>query len=467
MSKTKGVAGPKVVVIGAGSLFFGRQALWQMTHSKILNQGTLAYVDTDAVRLDKMMRLAKKVIAEAGVPLKLEGSADRRDVLKGADFVVLTFADRGVEFRKIDCEISAKYGVRMCSGDTIGPGGIFRAMRSLPVILECAKDVERLCPNAWVINYINPAAVNGIGLMRHAPKVKSFALCDGLHMPHVWRKYMKFSGVVQDTKEVTPEMEADFDLRISGVNHFTWALKAMYKGKDVMPNLIDDRRKAAALEKNEGFAKSKYNQSMGVELCDLFGAWPACMAHTKEYVPYWQGYSKSPDKYPPLSLFETDHRQKEHDKMWVEIDEWLDGKRPLSEFFKRFGPDHATDVIETMAGGLNKPFYIQTANKGAVSNFADDAFFEQLCDVDMNGPRPRPVGEFPVGLRAFQQLILDVHELTVEAIVTGRRDILRRAMMLDPIVNSIVDGDKIIAELLEAEADGLPEIWRKPAVCAR
>src|SRR5690606_31641034 len=109
---------------------------------------------------------------------------DRRQVLEGADFVVLSFADNTVKYRGIECDISLKYGIRMCSGDTIGPGGIFRAMRELPVIMECAEDIEELCPDAWVINYINPSTVHGMASSRYAPKPRPFALCDSQHMPH-------------------------------------------------------------------------------------------------------------------------------------------------------------------------------------------------------------------------------------------------------------------------------------------
>src|SRR5690554_5192111 len=124
---------PKVTVIGAGSLFFGRQAIWQMVHSPYLNKGTLALVDTDEVRLGKMEKLAKMVAAANNTDLAVEASTDRKDVLSGSDFVVLSFAKDTVKYRGIDCMVSEKYGVRMCSGDTIGPGGIFRAMREFPV----------------------------------------------------------------------------------------------------------------------------------------------------------------------------------------------------------------------------------------------------------------------------------------------------------------------------------------------
>src|SRR5690606_41731259 len=139
----------------------------------------------------QMVALAKKVVEANRVSLRIEGTTDRKQVLEGADFVVLSFAKDTVRYRGIDCAISEKYGIRMCSGDTIGPGGICRAMRELPVVLECAKDIEELCPDAWVINYINPSTVHGIALSRYAPNLKSFALCDSHHMPHKKIHYAK------------------------------------------------------------------------------------------------------------------------------------------------------------------------------------------------------------------------------------------------------------------------------------
>ena len=451
--------GPKVVVIGAGSLFFGRQALWQMLHSEVLQTGTLAYVDIDAGRQEKMMGLARLMIDHLDSPLKLEGSTDRRGVLTGADFVVLTFARDGVKYRGIDCEISEKYGVRMCSGDTIGPGGIFRSLRELPVIIEVARDVEELCPDAWVINYINPTAVNGIGLMRFAPQVKSFALCDGHHMPGQKRKWLRRTGIVESADEVTPEMMDKLDMRIGGVNHFTWILSATYDGEDLMPRIRAYMERMAADEADEGHSKGRFNNSYGLELWDLFGACPDCMGHTKEYVPYWQGHSVAEDRLPPLSVFDAELRQERHDAMWTEIDDYLTGNIDPGQFMDDFGPDHATDVIESMWGGLGKPFYINGPNRGAVPNMDDDAFFELLCEVDIDGFSPMPVGELPPGLRALQQQVLETHELTAEAAVTCDRALLRRAMMLDPIVNSAADGDRIIEELLDAEREALPDGW--------
>jgi len=456
---------PKLTLIGAGSLFFGRQAIWQMVHSPLLNQGTLALVDINPQRLEQMARLARMVIADSaassGVKLAVEASTDRKDVLDGSDFVVLSFANQSVKYRGLDCEIAAKYGIRMCSGDSTGPGGIFRTLRELPAILDMARDVRALCPQAWLINYVNPTAAQGIGLRRYAPDVKSFALCDGLHMPYVKQRYALQAGIVADADAYTADVARRFDLRIAGVNHFTWILKAAYEGQDMIPALAAAMRLDAEAEAGRVGAGSKeiFNATIGVALYEAFGIVPACVAHTKEYVRFWQGLGKTAEPVPPLSLWQTAPRYKLHEQMWQQVDDFTSGRRPISDFMKIFGPDHATDVIEAMVGGLPKPFYINTFNAGSVTNMADDAFLELLCDVDMSGPRPRPVGAMPRGVRGLQEQVLDAHELAAAAAATCDRAMLRRAMLTDPLVSSIGDADAIIRELLEAEREALPAGW--------
>ena len=452
---------PKVVVIGAGSLFFGRQAIWQMVHSPHLNTGTLALVDTDHERLERMTKLAEMVVADNGVSLKIESASDWKDVLPDADFVVLSFAEKTVYYRGMDCTISEKHGIRMCSGDTIGPGGIFRAMRELPKIMECVSDIEQMCPDAWVINYINPSAVNGMALARYAPQIKSFALCDSLHMPHIKRRYAARAGIIAEGESLTAEQDADFDMRIAGVNHFTWMLKAEYQGKNVLPNIAEAIRKIAATEDTGGDkgAKGLFNNKIAYQLYEIFGYLPVCVAHTKEYLPFWQGKGSLPDLVPPLSIWETEDRYDRHAAMWEQVDSFVNGDVPISTYMDVMGPDHATDIIENMVGGLNKPFYVNVPNQGAVSNMNDDAFLELLCDIDMNGPKPRPVGEMPRGIRGMQEGILDTHELTAEAVVKGDHALLRRAMLSDPLVTSIADADAILQELLELEKDVIPAGW--------
>ena len=469
------MASPKIVVIGAGSFFFGRPVVWNMMHSEVLRPGTLALVDTKPEVLSTMMKLARKAIAATKAPTKLIGSTDRREVLKDADFVVLTFSERNAYHRGLDCEIAAKYGIRMCSGDTIGPGGIFRALREVPRALAMAQDVARLAPNAWVINFVNPTSVLGIALMRYAPEVRSFAICDGLHEPYNRINILKRVGILpQDAVNVPVEVERKLDLRIAGVNHFTWMLKFTYAGKDYMPAwrkmVAEEARKeleavsaaqgsAALMKDNNARAKARYNWNYSLQLMDIFGAYPDRIAHTKEYLPFWQGYGVKPCKPGPLVIFDAVERQKAMNERWAETKAYADGRKPMKQFIATGRSDHATDIIESMWGRLGKSFYVNTANRGAVTNMAQDAFLELRSDVDMSGPRPQPVGEMPRGLLGLQQLVLDTHELTAQAAATCDREALLRAFITDPIVSNIEDAKAIIDETLRRQKDILPKGW--------
>jgi alpha-galactosidase len=250
-------------------------------------------------------------------------------------------------------------------------------------------------------------------------------------------------------------------MRIAGVNHFTWMIVGEHEGRDVTPAIAESLRLEAARETDGGDrgAKAKFNASIGYALYQAFGYVPTCVAHTKEYVRFWQGRGILPEPVPPLSLWETAPRYERHDEMWQEMEDYAQGRRPIEGYMTRYGPDHATDIIENMVGGLGKPFFINTTNRGAVTNMAGDAFLELLCEVDLNGPRPFPVGEMPVGLHGMQQQVLDAHTLTAEAVAKCDYSLLRRAMLVDPLTSSLADADAILRELLDAERDVLPDCW--------
>ena len=232
------MAGPKITVVGAGSYFFGKPVIHKMATSPVMAGGMLALVDTDPRALATIVKLARRICAHTKCGVKVIGSTDRRKVMKDSNFVVLTFSNRNAHFRGLDTQIAAKHGIRMCSSDTIGPGGIFRALREIPHVLAVAKDAARLCPDAWVINYINPTAVLGIALMRHAPGLRSFALCDSQHEPGNTLAWCKNAGLLPEDATVVP---ADFwpkiELRIGGVNHVTWLTSFKFEGKDMLPQI--------------------------------------------------------------------------------------------------------------------------------------------------------------------------------------------------------------------------------------
>jgi len=460
--------GPKIVVLGAGSYFFGRPVIYNMVNSPILREGTLALVDIQQDVIDTMLSLAHKAKEATGAPVEIIGSTNRKEVLKDADFVVLSFSYRNSFFRETDTRIAKKYGVTMCSSDTIGPGGIFRAMRELPEILRVARNVRELAPDAWLINFINPSAIMGIGLMRHAPEVKSFALCDGNHMPYSDFGYLQLAGALPedfklDVKHPPLELLSGLDLRIAGVNHCTFITHFVYKGKDMMGQLYDRIRQLAAKEYENApscKAKPRLNFNYALQLMDVYGLYPTAVSHTKEYVPFFQGYGKCPVTPEPIIAFDGYNRQEEMDAAWKTTLEYADGTRPIDEFLKAYERgDHATDIIESMWGNLGKKFFINGPNQGAVTNLPDDAFLELRREIDMNGFRALPVGKLPHGVLGLTQQVLDTHELTVEAIVHHDRKLLYRALASDPIVNNLSDAKAIILELLEAEREYLPAEW--------
>lgn len=459
--------GPKVAVIGAGSYFFGKPAIWNMVNSEILRNGTLALVDTNPATLDTMMQLAKRAISATNAPTRLVGSTDRREVIADADFVVLTFSFRNAHYRGIDTRIAAKYGVTMCSSDTIGPGGIFRALREIPEILSVARDVRELCPDAWLINFINPSTVNGIALMRHAPEVKSFALCDGNHLPYAEAGYMRMAGVLPEDfdawKQAVPdEIAKKFSCKIAGINHCTFLTECSFDGQNRMGHIHDYLKRQAAAEwekEPSSKAKPRLNMNYALELFELYGAFPTAVSHTKEYVPFYQGFGVSPATPEPIICFDAYNRDAEMKAAWAETEKLAKGETPIGEFLQASHGDHATDIIESMWGKLGKQFFINTANRGAVKNMPVDALLELRCEVDMQGPRPLPFGDMPRGILGLQMQVLDTHELTAEAAVTCDRATLLKAMCCDPIVNNIGDAKNIIAELLQAESDHLPSGW--------
>lgn len=426
-----------------------------MNHLDGLKGGTLVLVDTNPENLERMSKLARMSAQATNSGTVVESYSNYREALPGADFVILSFAQRNAYYRKIDCKISAKYGIRMCSGDTIGPGGVFRAMRDFPHILEVANAVEEICPNAWLINYINPSAIMGMGLARYS-KVKSFALCDSHHLPYKKQSYLEMIG----KGDVDPSR---FEMKIAGVNHFTWMLSASLDGKDVFSDIHESFRARSIGEKNEGYAKGRFNNYITSQLADLFGAIPTCTGHTKEYVPYYQGRSAIQEEIPPLEVFDCDERAERTKSNWEVIDSYLSGEKSIEEFHKVGRSDHATDIINTMIVEDGKNYYINLRNTGCVDkqgkpvgNLPEDAFLEMECQLDKNGPKPLHVGDFPLGLRAQQMLILDIHELTVEAIVKKDRDLLVRALAMDPLVNSIATAEAVIDDLMEAEKEALP-----------
>jgi alpha-galactosidase len=349
----------------------------------------------------------------------------------------------------------------MCSADTIGPGGTMRTLREVPRQNEILKDVEKLCPDAWVINWVNPTAAMGIAMMRRFPRLKSLAICDGPHNPRFDNNLIVRAGLAKSAADITDALRSRVRIRSGGVNHFNWLVEMTHNGKDVTEHIkkeLRDASQAIHVAKSEK-GKVELTNQIASQLADAVGYVPMCIWHTQEYLPYFQGHDVNKADALTIRQWSVEVRRTWMDECWADMRNIASGKRPIDDFLTKTSGDHASDIIEAMWAGLPKRFYINVPNNGAVPNMTDDAFLELLCDVNMNDVRPLPFGPMPRPLTGYLQRVLDEHELAVEAAVTHDRKVLRQAFLASMVAVSVPDVDACIAELLAAETKYLPAAW--------
>jgi alpha-galactosidase len=445
------MASPKVVLIGAGSLFFARQAIVGMTRVPSLAGGELCLVDVDEERLGIVERVARRVVESTGEATTIRATLHRREVLPDADFVILAFANRGVYFRALDCRIANEHGIRMCSGDTVGPGGIFRTLRTVPVVLEIAEDIQDLCPDAWVINYTNPTATVGIALNRYTP-LKAIALCNSQETPQLLKKrIVERLDLVGAGEEVSQDTLDSIQIKAGGINHFTWMTELVRDGKDLFPVL----REHLAARVEEGDSE---RLPVLLQLFDAFGAMPTVLAHTIEYVPFFQGKGSSPDSYV-AEIWNEERRRKWLAAFWDEMGAYADGRRGIGQLIQETPTDMCINIIDALLSDSQEVFYVNVPNQGTITNLPDDAIVEIAASVGRDGCQLLPFGDLPRALLGLTGPVLQAHELAVEAAVSGSRSALLRALLVDPLVLSIEDACSLIERTLEAERDALPETW--------
>ncbi len=452
--------GPKVVLIGAGSAFFGRSTICGMVSKPALSEGVLTLVDVNEKLLKTLETIARGAVEAKGVPLRIEATTDYRTALKDADFVILAFAVEGVKLRGIDSRISTEHGMVMCSGDTIGPGGTMRTLREVPRQQEMMLEIEKQCPDAWVINWVNPTSAMGIAMMRHFPHIRSLAICDGPHNPRFENDLIVKAGIAETAADIDEQVRSRVKIRDGGVNHFTWLVEMTYDGEDMMPQVIEALKQDISAEHHAAAEDSKRRNSAAIahQLASAVGYVPTCIWHTMEYLPFFQGRDAGDEGKLAISQWSEDLRWQWMNEIWTNMEQIASGEG-MAEYLEKPEIDHACDIIEDMWTKGGQRFYINTRNSGAVTNMVDDAFMELPCTVDMNGVYPLHFGEMPRPLAGWCQHILDEHELAVEAAVTCDRTILRRAFLASMLTQSIPDIDRCIDELLAAEREYLPETW--------
>lgn len=441
----------KITIIGGGSLFFSRRMLMGMMELPAYRGAELALVETDPWRCEQIGRYAQRLNNETGRHVTVSCTTERRDVLAGSDYVILTFSNNNAHSRGVGAHICRNYGIIECSGDTAGPGSVMRVIREVPAILEVARDIEQLAPTARVMNYVNPTNVIAAALDRYT-SLNWTSLCDGMYPRGLAPRLCKYLGV-----EPTDENRQALKLEVSGINHFVWMTGLTLGGQDVFGRFADALR-ADAMANPAGDARSEW------DLMETFGAWPAVIWHTKEYVRYFQGRGSRPQRDFVVTPWDLGERLKWQHEAWRTIADYAAGRITLEQ---AAGDSHVSrremlvDIIEAMIEGRREPFPVNVRNSGRVSNLPDDCIVELFGTTDPSGFDVPPAGDLPLGIRAMVYQALDQQELALEAAMTGSFELAARAIACDPLVMSLSDARQLTHELLAAENDYLPPAWEE------
>ena len=432
---------PKITFMGAGSTVFAKNVLGDSMMTPALAESVIALYDIDEKRLNESKLMLDNINVNNGSKAKIEtylGVENRKDALRGANYVVNAIQVGGYEPCTVtDFEIPKKYGLRQTIADTLGIGGIFRSLRTIPVLFDFARDMEEVCPDAWFLNYTNPMAMLS-GAMQRYTGVKTVGLCHSVQSCT--------SGLMQG---LGMEYDDSVQWKIAGINHQAWLLEVTKDGVDLYPEI--KRRAAARTE--------KHNDMVRYEIMKRFGYYVTeSSEHNSEYMPYF-----IKDKYPELidrfniPLDEYPRRCIKQIADWEERRESLVHNATLTHERTH---EYASYIMEAME--TNKPFKFggNVLNTGLITNLPQNACVEVPCMVDKSGVVPTYIGALPEQCAAMNRTNINVQLLTIEAAVTRKKDYIYQAAMMDPHTASELSIDDIVAmcdDLIAAHEGWLPE----------
>lgn len=411
---------PKIVFIGAGSMSFGTPTFRDIFTEDLLKGATLSLVDIDPENLERMYALAVRMNAVTGHGMTIEKTAERRDVLSGADFVINSLAIERCELWRQDFEVPRKYGIRHCLGENGGPGALFFTMRTIPVLLDIARDMEELCPDAWLLNFSNPESRIVLAVSLYT-RIKCIGLCHGIFMSQ--RDVSKIMGRAAET----------VDVRAAGMNHFQWltSVRDRASGEDLYPELTAKER-----EYDPSF--QPYTRRM---FC-WFGLWPTCSDdHLGEYQAY--GYEAGEHGYD----FDGDARERV--RMKEAIADFVEGSADPAAWLRPSG-EKAVEVITSIH--FNRQRFIPSAivcNAGAIPQLPPDVAVEIPVIADAAGIHKVMCDELPAGAVGLLNMQVSAQRLSVLAAAEGSRELALQALLCDPVVNSTSAAVSIVDELFE------------------
>lgn len=426
----------KITFMGAGSTVFAKNILGDVMSTPSLRESEIALFDINVERLKESELMLNNINKNLGCHAKIISYTDRKAALSGAKYVVNAIQVGGYEpSTVIDFEIPKKYGLRQTIGDTLGIGGIFRALRTIPIMLDFAKDMEEVCPDALFLNYTNPMAMLTGAMLRYTP-IKTIGLCHSVQtcVPNL------FGDLGMDYK--------DIQWKIAGINHMAWLLEVTRDGKNLYPEI-----KKRALEK-----EGPHNDMVRYEIMRQFGYYVTeSSEHNAEYMPYF-----IKGKYPELiekfniPLDEYPRRCIEQINNWNKMRNELVQNKDLTHQRSHEYGSYIMEAVET-----DIPYKIggNVLNTGLITNLPSKACVEVPCLVDRSGITHCFVGELPTQLAALNQTNINVQLLTIEAAITKKKDAIYHAAMLDPHTSSelsIDDVKNLCDDLITAHGNMLP-----------
>ena len=471
---------PKITFMGAGSTVFAKNVLGDSMMTPALEESTIAIYDIDATRLNESAMMLEAINRNNGSKahiVKYLGVENRKDALRGANYVVNAIQVGGYDPCTItDFEIPKKYGLKQTIADTLGVGGVFRALRTIPVMLDFARDMEEVCPNAWLLNYTNPMAML-TGAMLRLTNIKTVGLCHSVQV--CASTLLNELGMGYDDK---------VQWKIAGINHQAWLLECTRDGVDLYPEIkrrallynegkldigtfeervkmlcgdhqpdqyhLDRLRKEYDLYKEKGL----HGDMVRLELMRRFGYYiTESSEHNAEYGPFF-----IKDRYPELidrfniPLDEYPRRCINQIKRWKERGHELTKNPTLSHERSR---EYASYIMEAMETDVPTRIGGNVLNNGLITNLPRNAVVEVPCLVDRNGVQGTFVGDLPEQCAALNRTNINVQLMTIEAARTLKKDAVYQAVMLDPHTAAELSMDDIVAmcdDLIAAHGDWLP-----------
>ena len=434
----------KIVFIGAGSLGFTRGLVRDMLTFPLMRDATIALVDINQERLGFARQMVQKIVDMGQYPAKVIATTDRREVLKGADAVCITILCGSTDIWQHDILIPKKYGVDTNVGDTRGPSGIFRALRTIPTMLDICRDMERLCPHAILLNYTNPMA-----MLCHAMQRSSALQISGLchSVQGTASMLANWAGVPFNELAYTS----------AGINHLSWYVKLEHKGKDLYPRL----RQVVSTNKkiyNEEVVRNEMFLALGYYVTESSG-------HNSEY-NWW--FRKRPDLIEKYCTHGTGWNPgiyaqvltwyREGEKNWKKgVRKWLQEEKPIS--LDR-GHEYAASIINAYLGGELFQFNGNVPNTNLITNLPQGCCVEVPVLANRKGLEPIHVGALPLSCAALTALSATVEMMAVEASLTGDPTLVYRAICNDPLsaaVLSLAEIKKMTAEMFRRNQKHLPQ----------